>query len=342
LIGEAARSFLRRSLRGPCRIAPIAGDASTKAFFRVRTRARSVILMVNPDPIDPGSPLISNHRILESIGAPVPRILGRDDAAGLVLTEDFGDTTLQRYLVGKTRRGPSTLIRTDLYRQACDLIALLQVKGTREMKPGEFAARNALDRERFLFELGHFRRHFIGGYLGLELPTADEALLGAFFDTLAEECDRMPRVYCHRDFMSRNLMVKGGRLRLIDYQDARLGPYTYDAASLLRDSSLDLEEDLVGKMVGYLAEALGTGPEEFRRDFSTMALERNIKELGTFGFMASERGWSRYLEYVPRAVRSIRRTMAGERRFHFIHPLFDRYVFAPSAARLEKSPRSRP
>jgi len=318
--------------------------------------------MVNPDPLDPSSPLISNHRILEAIAAPVPRILARDDSAGLALTEDFGDSTLQRYLAGKPsagvkggvigspagssraksapRRGPLSRIRVGLYRQACDLIALLQVEGTREMKPDEFAARNALDRERFLYELGHFRRYFIGGFLGLELPAAAEALLGAFFNDLAEECDRMPRVYCHRDFMSRNLMVRrGGRLGLIDYQDARIGPYTYDPASLLRDSSIDLEEDLVDQMVGYLAGILGAGPEEFRRDFTTMALERNIKELGTFGYMASERGLRRYLEYVPRAVHSIRSAMSREPRFHFIHPLFDRYVFAPSLERLRTAPR---
>src|SRR4029077_1615625 len=114
------------------------------------------------------------------------------------------------------------------------------------------------------------------------LPGEDEErLLRAFYADLARECDRLPRVYCHRDFQSRNLMVRGGRLGLIDYQDARMGPYTYDAASLLRDSSLDLEEDLVKEMLERLARSLDIPLEELRRDFDLMALQRNIKDLGT-------------------------------------------------------------
>jgi hypothetical protein len=149
------------------------------------------------------------------------------------------------------------------------------MKATRE---GDFARRNALDRERFLAELHHFHRYFVGR-LGMEQPAGgDEAILQSFYDNLADECDRLPRVYCHRDFQSRNLMVRDGRLALIDFQDARRGPYTYDAASLLRDSSLDLEEDLVDEMLARLGERLSLPGEEFRRDFDLTALQRNIKD----------------------------------------------------------------
>ncbi len=336
-VGEKALDFLRRTFRGRFRITPIAGDASTKRFYRVRAGRRTAVLMVNPDPLDPSSPLISNHRILETIGAPVPRFMSRDDEAGLVLTQDFGDATLQRYLTqsrngGRARarpRPPGTWLR--LYRQACDLIVLLQSRASEAIRPDDFAARNALDRDRFLFELDHFHRHFLLGLLGLRPGPADEALLRSFYSDLAQECDRMPRVYCHRDFMSRNLMLDGGRLRLIDYQDARMGPYTYDAASLLRDSSLDIDEGLASGMIDYLAARLGEGPEEFRGDFKTMALQRNIKELGTFGYMARERGLASYLAYIPRAIRSIRRTLLREQRFHFIYPVLDRHVLSPAA-----------
>src|SRR6185295_2147599 len=106
--------------------------------------------------------------------------------------------------------------------------------------------------------------------------------------------DRLPRVYCHRDFQSRNLMVLRGQLGLVDFQDARMGPYTYDPASLLRDSSLDLRPELVTEMLDRLtrsiAHPLAAGPEEFRRDFDLMTLQRNIKDLGTFGYMATVRG----------------------------------------------------
>jgi aminoglycoside/choline kinase family phosphotransferase len=335
LIDEAAKALLRRTLGPACRVEPIAGDASSRRFYRARSGRKTAVLAVNPEPLDPSTPLYSNHRILVTAGAPVPRLLGHDDARGLVLMEDFGDVTLQRYLTmpGGSRSGPAAAMARErrlLYREACDLIVLFKERGVGAIRPGDFAARNALDRERFRFELDHFHRHYIGGCLGRKPGPADEAALVAFYDALALECDRMPRVYCHRDFMSRNLMVlparRGRRLGLIDYQDARMGPYTYDAASLLRDSSLELDEGLVSDLVVYLAERLGEGPEEFRRDFDAMALERNIKELGTFGYMATVRNRRDYLEYVPRAVRSIRRTMIGASRHHPIFPVLDRYL----------------
>lgn len=197
------------------------------------------------------------------------------------------------------------------------------------MRPNDFARTNALDRERFQFELDHFHRHYLTGHLGLQPDAADEAALRAFYSDLADRCDALRRVYCHRDFQSRNLMIrKGGRLGLIDFQDARMGPYTYDAASLLRDSSLDLDEDLVQEMLDYLGRRLGVGPEEFGADFDLAALQRNLKDLGTFGYMATVRGRLAYLDYVPRTVRSIRRTLLKSRLYHYFFPVLERLVLS--------------
>lgn len=283
--------------------------------------------MVHPEPLTPDSPLFSNHRVLKSIGAPVPRILGSDPAAGLVLVEDLGDATLQTHLLNKKRadRGRSAV---PLYRQACDMIVLLHKKGESALRPGDFAATAALDCDRFLFELDHFHRHFIKGYRTLVPPEGDEAVLRAFYSDLALRCDRLPRVYCHRDFQSRNLLVRRGRLGLVDFQDARMGPYTYDAASLLRDSSLDLDERLVDGMIDRLCARLDLPGDEFRRDLDLMALQRNIKDLGTFGYMATVRGRPEYLEYVPRTIGFIRRTLLAGRRYHLFMPALDRYVLS--------------
>ena len=112
-----------------------------------------------------------------------------------------------------------------------------------------------------------------------------------------------------------------------------MGPYTYDAASLLRDSSLDLEPALVTEMLDRLARSvahpLAVGPEEFRRDFDLIALQRNIKDLGTFGYMATVRGRRDYLEYVPRTQESIRRTMAAYPRWHDAFEVFSRLALTP-------------
>ena len=283
--------------------------------------------MVHPEPLNPASPLFSNHRVLKSIGAPVPRILGSDPAAGLVLVEDLGDATLQQHLLGVKAAGRGRAA-VPFYRQACDLIALFHKKGAAALRPDDFAATSALDCDRFLFELDHFHRHFIRGYRKLAPSEGDEAVLRAFYSDLALRCDRLPRVYCHRDFQSRNLLVRRGRLGLVDFQDARMGPYTYDAASLLRDSSLDLDEGLVDGMIDRLCRRLDLPGDEFRRDFDLMALQRNIKDLGTFGYMAVVRGRPEYLEYVPRTLRFVRRTLMAGQRYHLFMPVLDRYVLS--------------
>ncbi|HET6278219.1 MAG TPA: phosphotransferase [Candidatus Polarisedimenticolia bacterium] len=321
-ISPPALALARRAVGPHVRVAEIAGDASTRRFYRLTGGASTMILMEHPGPLDDQSSFYSNLRIMTAIGAPVPRLIDRDDAAGLVLVEDLGEVTLQRHLTGKANPAGARA----LYRQACDLIVLFQREGMKATREGDFARRNALDRERFLAELDHFHRYFVVR-LGAQQPAAgEEAILRSFYDDLAGACDRLPRVYCHRDFQSRNLMVRGGRLALIDFQDARQGPYTYDAASLLRDSSLDLEEGLVDDMLARLGQELSLPGEEFRRHFDLMALQRNIKDLGTFAYQATERGRREYLEYVPRTVRFVRNALLRDRRYDTPYAVLDRFI----------------
>jgi aminoglycoside/choline kinase family phosphotransferase len=325
LISQQAIDLVRRVMGPRVRIAKIAGDASTRRFYRLTSGPQSMIMMEHPGPLEHASPFYSNLRILTAIGAPIPRLLDRNDDAGLVLVEDMGEMTLQRRLLGQDPACSPDEARV-LYRQACDLIVLFHREGMKAAQEGDFARHNTLDRERFLAELHHFHRYFIGR-LGVARPSAgNEAILQRFYDDLAGECDRLPQVYCHRDFQSRNLMVRDGRLALIDFQDARRGPYTYDAASLLRDSSLDLEEDLVDEMMFRLGEQLALPREEFRRDFDLMALQRNIKDLGTFAYQVTERGRREYLEYVPRTIRFVRNTLLSDRRYDTPYAVLDRFI----------------
>jgi aminoglycoside/choline kinase family phosphotransferase len=334
-LSRPALDFIARSVGPGAATAEVAGDASTRRFFRVTPREGGLtsILIVHGEPLPPDAPLFSNHRILSAIGAPVPAILASDAPNGLVLVQDFGDLSLQKRVTATSGPGDAP----SLYAGCCDLIVLMQELAPGAMRPDDFAARHALDRDRFLFELGHFETHFIRGLRGLEPGASEAALLHAFFEELAGACDRLPRVYCHRDYQSRNILVReDGRLGLIDFQDARMGPYVYDAASLLRDSSLDLEAGLVSEMLARLSRASNTalaiGPEEFRRDFDRMALQRNIKDLGTFGYMATVRGRPDYLAYVPRTQASVRRALAADRLWHDVYGLMEKVALDPVAS----------
>ncbi len=322
----ALAEFLREQFPGGARLVRLKGDASTRRFYRVSPPGRAaMVLMLYPEAFDwATSPLRGNHEHLESVGVPVPRIHRVDPERGIVLLEDLGDTTLQSALLSDPSRD-----RRALYREAIDIILLLQEKGTRQLPPEAVARSWALDEAKFLWELEHFYTHFVLGYRGARVDADEEGLFRSFFGWLAASLGRAERVLCHRDFQSRNLMLTSGGLRVIDYQDARMGPASYDLASLLRDSSLDIGEALREEGIAYfLSRRRGLGPEEFREEFERAALQRNIKDLGTFGYQVHHAGNEEYGRYIPRTLAMVRAALLGSQRYHAIFPLFERYVFS--------------
>ena len=122
---------------------------------------------------------------------------------------------------------------------------------------------------------------------------------------------------CHRDYHSRNLMLTGGRLCIIDFQDARMGPDTYDLASLLRDSYVDISGNTLDEFIAYfLALKRVTGEDaEFRRRFDVMAVQRNVKALGTFGYQTTSRANPVYIQYMARTLRYTRENLHKYPRF---------------------------
>ena len=123
---------------------------------------------------------------------------------------------------------------------------------------------------------------------------------------------------CHRDYHSRNLMLHEERLYIIDFQDARMGPDTYDLASLLRDSYVDLPEQTVSELIAYFLALKGTtdpSSETFRERFDLMALQRNLKALGTFGYQTTARRNPVYIQYIPRTLRYVRDNLERHPRF---------------------------
>ena len=125
------------------------------------------------------------------------------------------------------------------------------------------------------------------------------------------------RVLCHRDYHSRNLMLHDGSLYIIDFQDARMGPDTYDLVSLLRDSYVDLTPQQVDELIAFFLALNGqsTHDEEFRRRFDLMAVQRNLKALGTFGYMTTSRNNTVYIQYIPRTLAHVKTNLAKYPRF---------------------------
>jgi aminoglycoside/choline kinase family phosphotransferase len=154
-----------------------------------------------------------------------------------------------------------------------------------------------------------FVEHYVRGFRGAE--SIDEALV-ASLRQLADVAAASPRVLCHRDYHARNLMVlRDGELAMVDIQDARWGPDTYDLASLLRDAYVDLDEELVVELCERYRTGLPDPPEPgaFRSRFGIVAAQRMIKALGTFGYQVHRLGRDRYREAIPRTVRRLSRLL---------------------------------
>ncbi len=298
---------------------PLAGDASVRRFYRLRPVSGGdpeILMETGESFVEAEDPFCLTARFLEQNRLPVPAIRAVDGEAGLVLLEDLGDTTLESCFPADrcAADGPSAGALEQLYLNAVDLVAELQALDPSQLPEWLPARRLFFDRQKLLWELHFFHRHFFSGLLGMTLPAGEEQTLQEFYQQLCRRVSGFrPLVPCHRDYHSRNLMVAGERLVMVDFQDARLGPETYDLVSLLRDCYVDLGEELEGRLIGrYLERRPWTaGGEEFRRRFELTALQRGIKAAGTFSFQAAERGNRRYLASMPLTLRHLRRAFSA-------------------------------
>jgi aminoglycoside/choline kinase family phosphotransferase len=315
----AIRSYLeerRHAESGLLRILPLSGDASTRRYYRLSSVDRAYVLALYPEPFDPAtSTFLIVGSLLEGYGLPVPRVVDVDGPRGIVLQEDLGDCTLQEALrdCGEARRG-------EMYLEATRALARLQREAARGPQVAE-CFRIAFDIEKLSWELHYFQKHFLEGLRGCDLGVEDRATLSEAFHQLSAEIASWPRVLCHRDYHSRNLMLHGGRLHWIDFQDARMGPATYDLGSLLRDAYVDVAEELQEELAErFRQQALAGEPREvFRRRFDLTCVQRNLKALGTFGYMATVRGSEVYQPYIPRTLAHARGNLS---RYPGLEPLW--------------------
>ena len=288
------------------------GDASNRCYVRVtRHDGPSFVLAVHPEPFATDAlPEIAVGALFERLAIPVPAVIGQAEDLGILALEDLGDRTLQDWL--RVPGGDPA----PLYREAVGLIARLQrdVAGLRAegSLPFTLAARHhQADLGAGVLPVGVLAR-----VSNVTLAPAAAEALRRELSTIAEELAAAPRVLCHRDYHSRNLMVHRDRLVVIDFQDARMGPATYDLVSLLRDCYVDLSPDLVAAMTEHFLEAVPTErTADFARRFDLMSVQRHLKALGTFGHQIVVAGRPGFAAYVPRTFGYLRRTLHSYPRF---------------------------
>src|SRR6478735_2337815 len=298
------------------KVMPLTGDASDRRYYRVLLKdSKPIVLALHAGPIEYASmPFVAVAKLFGEVPLPVPRILHHSDPLGILGLEDLGDVTLQAHLGAATPQEHAAL-----YRDAVGFLARLQQRGHDLQSDAYPPYGIAFDVEKLTWELEFFVRQYLLAYKGLTPSDAERDALKAEWAAIVEELAGEPRVLCHRDYHSRNLMWNADSLYIIDFQDARMGPDTYDLASLLRDSYVDITDRDLDELIAYFLALSGResdgAADEFRRRFDLMALQRNLKALGTFGYQTATRRNPVYIQYIPRTLRYARVNLAKYPRF---------------------------
>jgi len=285
------------------RLEPISVDASYRRYFRISIGARTYILMDAPPPQEDCRPFVRIARLLKNAGVHAPEILAEDLARGFLLLTDLGQQTYLDVLKEDNKADNADALMTDA-------ISTL-IKWQQAGRPGVLPAydRPLLHRELSLFKEWYVQRHLKVTLTGTEL-----GILGATFKILEDSALAQPKVYVHRDYMPRNLMMSTPNPGVLDFQDAVYGPITYDIVSLFKDAFISWEQQQVNTwrhQYWQLARKAGLAVQalpEFERVFDWMGMQRHLKVLGIFARIYYRDGKSGYLEDTPRFLNYVRET----------------------------------
>jgi aminoglycoside/choline kinase family phosphotransferase len=323
------REFIERRYPGAA-VERLAGDASYRIFYRIRTVAGpSLVVMDYGSAFEGETDDIRLGSVFRRAGLRVAELLQSVPETGILLLEDLGSTSLESVLAQPRADGsdgpPPILAR------AVELAASVARSGTPVLAQSDRADGPALDRERFRFEMDFFLAHFVRGLRGTTDPMPK--LRGALH-TLADLAATTPtRVLCHRDLHSRNIMVlDDGSLAMVDIQDARWGPDAYDLASILRDAYVDIDERWLELLTRKYLRALPDPPDpvSFRRRLDVVAAQRMLKALGSFGYLTVVKQMERYRDAVPRTLARLDHLLPTLEETQALHDRLSRMgVFSP-------------
>jgi len=289
---------------------PASADASFRRYFRLTAGAGTLIAMDAPPDKEDVHPFMHVAQLLRDAGLNAPIVLESDPARGFLLMTDLGRET---YL-GVLDAGNAP----DLFADATQALLRWQ----RATRPGELPA---YDEALLRRELSLFPDWFVERHLGVTLSPTQRGVLDRMFDCIVAANLAQPTVFVHRDYMPRNLMVSAPNPGVLDFQDAVIGPISYDLASLFRDAFISWDEErIIDWSIRYWEQARRAGLPvredfgSFWRDFEWMGLQRHLKVLGIFARINYRDGKPHYLTDTPRFVRYVR---AVAHRYDELAPL---------------------
>lgn len=309
------------------------GDASNRTYFRGThpDGSTQILMQLPPGPLSVSEeitnlqarptelPFLNIAQFLKKKGIPVPEVLETNLDEGKIFLEDLGNQTL-----GKLIQGGDEETQQHWYQKAIDL--LIQLQNLNDPEKSCVAFQRSFDETLLNWEFDHFLEYGIEARLSKKLSEKERETFTQLTRPISQTLAKLPQVFTHRDFQSRNLMVQGERLRLIDFQDALLGPPIYDLVSLLRDSYVELNLSLRTRLIDYYwshsqkAHQLFKGREELAKIFNWMTIQRKLKDAGRFVYIAQVKKNRSFLPYLPASLKYVAEALEREKS---LEPLWE-------------------
>jgi aminoglycoside/choline kinase family phosphotransferase len=293
-------------------ITPLAGDGSDRQWFRINCQNHTMVMVDHgirrPDQTNEVDAYVQIGHHLREKGTPLPEIYFADTFSGLVCLQDLGDQHLQQFVI----KAESEKAVVDLYKKVITKLRQMAFGGLRGFNPAWTWQTTTYDRKLILEkECRYFVDAFLNLYAGMDVLYCD---LADEFDFLARETlSATLQGFMHRDFQSRNIMLKSSKLYFIDFQGGRIGPVQYDLASLLIDPYAALSQGAQDLLLAHYTDELSCrmriDAEQFRRGYACCAITRNLQILGAFGHLSKKRGKAYFETYIPAALNTLRNNL---------------------------------
>ena len=284
-------------------------QGSSRRFYRVKDGEDTKILMLSDASDKDFGHFVKLGNFFSRNNMFTPAIYRVNTEEYSVLMEDLGDNVLFRHLQKCDKKH---LLKH--YREVLHTLVQFQEHG-RNAIASEDREYRLFNRKVLLWESDYFSENFLNRLCGLDFDSEFAENLRRETAQIAFAAERMPVAVMHRDFQSQNIVLQDGRVRFVDFQGSRLGPYTYDAASLIKDPYTDLPKDLRDELYDIFYEELQKAGfhvplQEFRYHCLLGALQRNMQALGAYGFLALTKGKIHYLDYAPPCLRLLQEGLA--------------------------------
>lgn len=321
LVEELFKKTIRKNLLSDDlveKVEKLTGDASTRKYYRLWTTKESYVACLD-NPSEEGAEhpaFLKLQEVLYNEKVRVPLVYDKELSTGYILEEDLGDRTFLKELAQIRNKEEEYLF----YVKAIELMNTIHKINTKKYAHENFA-KIAFDTDKLYSEMEFTKKYFLDRYLGVNVASLAIEKLYLRFHEMCLEISKEPRTLVHRDFHSRNIMIKNGEQVVIDFQDARMGTPLYDLVSLLEDCYYSIDVENKKKLQAYYFDTYfqlydsSKTFEAFEYSYDMMTIQRVFKAIGSFAFIYADRKDLRYIKYIGFAFEKVRSLMLKYERF---------------------------